>query len=131
MIYMIEILLIHLFLQFQPSSNAILNSSYQNVASYSQLFQLTNAGTGGLEELFLMLLLYFVFTISGIIAGRINPVLSALGASILMVPISLLSQAVFLASGGAIGAVMPLVFIALAIITAMVSLLSGFLSPYS
>lgn len=128
---MIEILLIHLFLQFQPSSNAILNSSYQNVASYSQLFQLTNAGTGGLEELFLMLLLYFVFTISGIIAGRINPVLSALGASILMVPISLLSQAVFLASGGAIGAVMPLVFIALAIITAMVSLLSGFLSPYS
>ena len=127
---MIELSIFILMQTFIPSSNAILNQSYYNISSATQLFQYTNAGTGGLEELFLCLLLYFVFMMGGVMAGRFNLMMSALGAALLMVPISLFAQAVFGAGGGAVGALLPLIFIAISVITAMVGLLSGFLSPY-
>ena len=122
---MIFLMLIHIMLQFTPTTNNIINGSYSNITSFTQLYQLTNSGTGGLEGTFMMLLLFFVFTIGGFLAGRINPMLSALGSALIMIPISLLGQGI-----GLVNAVVPLVFVGLAMLTIMINLLAGVLRPY-
>ena len=115
---------------FVPGTNNLINGSYYNISSFSSIYQLTNNGTGGLEELFLMLVLFFVIGGGSTIVGRFNPINSFFGASIIMVVISTLAQSAFRASGGVIAAFLPLLFVGLAILFALVALLGNFLSPY-
>jgi len=127
---MLPMILAMILLQFNPSSNAIINGTYYNISSMSGVFQVTNASSGGLEEVFIMLMIFFVLVGSSMLGGRISPVLSVFGSSIIMVIISLIAQSVFLTSGGQIGQLLPVVFLAVSIITGMMSLLGNFLSPY-
>jgi hypothetical protein len=125
-------LLTIIILQFTPTSGNLIigNPAYNNISSFTGLFQATNTSSGGLEELTLMVLLFMVLVAASLLAARQNPMLSILAASMIMVPISTLSQSVFGSSGGTIGELMPVVFIAVAIIAALVVLLSNWLSPY-
>lgn len=132
---MIELLIIHfLFAPFNPyngfGTTPIINGTYYNISTMSGFFQATNASSAGLEQLFILLVVFFCLWGGATLVGRFNPVMSALGASVIMTPISVLAQIVFASSGGAIGSFMPLAFIGIAVLAAMVGLLGGFRSPY-
>lgn len=133
---MIPLLLMTYFMldAFNPQTgfgtNDIINGTYYNISTFSGFFQVTNQSSGGLEQVFLLLIVFLCIWGGATLAGRFNPLLSALGASVIMIPISVFAQIVFSTSGGTAGALMPVVFIGLTLLTAMVSLLAGFKSPY-
>lgn len=131
---MLEMLVPFILGVFNPNTGfgttPIINGSYYNVSSFSGFMQLTNASSAGLEEVFIMLVVFFCLWAGAVLAGKFNPIMSGLGASIIMIIISTLGQIVFGNSGGIIGATIPLDFIGLAVLTGMIGLLGGFRSPY-
>ena len=97
---MIELLIINvIFAAFNPyngfGTSPIINGTYYNISTMSGFFQTTNQTSGGLEQMFILLVIFFCLWGGATLAGKFNPIMSGLGASIIMVVLSVLSQIVF------------------------------------
>lgn len=113
-------------------TNPIINGSYYNISTASGFYSTTNNSTDGFEELFIMIILFFILTFASIAGGKFSPPNAILGASIIMIIISTIAQSVFAVSNGvAMAAFLPLLFVALTILSAMWSMLQGFGGTYN
>ena len=105
------------------TTSQILNGSAYNLSNVTSLFTYTNNATGGLEGMFLMIILFLVITVG--LSFRYKIINALIGGAVLCLIFSLLLQQI-----GILSVNTPILFIGILILGISIELLSGFTRPY-